>query len=315
MENRYEFDLLNLKEENPDTAEILHKAEEILENHPLPFTAVFMLKGKKFVLGRKEKQKVFIEPLAGISSLLSSRAMFTQLQKNTLLRIRGLNHNLRGPLSGIRSRLELLTRQLEESPETIQHDTVQIPASKIKDTFNKILQSADNLQKQLSDFEQVLSWLNPEQEVRMLLPMQVLETIREYLITDLFVKRNIQIIFHPRPPVRSITIHPTLFVEPILRILDNAVESLRAQDGGTIHITISSSGSDCILEIQNNGSKIPDKLIEISPYEPGIGNHSEGLGMGLSFSKWLIETSGGELTLLQNEESGVNFRLRYPRRP
>ncbi|MCK5879853.1 MAG: HAMP domain-containing histidine kinase [Holophagae bacterium] len=295
--------------------EILRKAEEILENHPLPFTAVFMSEGKKFVLGRKGKQKVFIEPLVGISSLLSSRAMFTQLQKNTLTRVRGLNHNLRGPLSGIRSRLELLTRKLDESPETIQNDTVQIPASKIKDIFQKILQSADSLQKQLSDFEQVLSWLDPEQDTRILLPGQVLETIREYLLTDLFVKRNVQVILQPQPPVRSITIHPTLFVEPVLRILDNAVESLRVQNGGTIHITVSSSGSDCILEIRNDGPKLPEKILETSPYDPGVGSFNDGLGMGLSFSKWLIETSGGELTLLENEESGVNFRLRYPRRP
>ena len=315
MKNGYEFDLSKLEDKNMNPAEILRKAEEILENHPLPFTAVFMSEGKKFVLGRKEKQKVFIEPLVGISSLLSSRAMFTQLQKNTLTRVRGLNHNLRGPLSGIRSRLELLTRELDESPETIRNDTVQIPASKIKDIFQKILQSADSLQKQLSDFEQVLSWLDPEQDTRILLPGQVLETIREYLLTDLFVKRNVQVILQPQPPVRSITIHPTLFVEPVLRILDNAVESLRVQNGGTIHITVSSSGSDCILEIRNDGPKLPDEILETSPYDPGVGSFNDGLGMGLSFSKWLIETSGGELTLLENEESGVNFRLRYPRRP
>lgn len=315
MENCYEFEFSNFKEEDMNRAEILRRAKEILEKNPLPFTSVFMVEGRKFVLGRKEKQKVFIEPLMGISSLLSSRAMFTQLQKNNLIRVQGLNHNIRGPLSGIRSRLELLTREMEESPETIRNDTVQIPASKIKDIFQKILQSADSLQKQLADFEQVLSWLDPEQDTRILLPTQVLETIREYLITDLFVKRNIQIILQPQPPVRSITIHPTLFVEPILRIMDNAVESLRNQDGGTIHVTVSSSGSDCILEIRNDGPELSDEVLKTSPYEPGIGSFNNGLGMGLSFSKWLIETSGGELTLLQNEESGVSFRLRYPRRP
>lgn len=315
MGSDYEFDLTKLKEEDLNHTELLSKAKEILDTHHFPFTSVLIFGDRKFVLGRTGKQKVFIEPLTGISSLLSSRAMYTKLQKNTLTRVRGLNHNVRGPLSGIRSRLELLMRELDESPEVVQNDAVQIPASRFRDTFHKILQSADSLQKQLTDFEQVLSWLDPEQDVTILLPGQVLETIRQYMVTDLFVKRKIQIILQPQPPLRSITIHPTLFVEPVLRILDNAVESLRSQEGGTIHITASSSGSDCVLEIRNDGSMIPDEYLEKYLYDPGIGQFEDGLGMGLSFSKWLIELSGGDLTLLENRDSRVNFRLRYPRKP
>ncbi len=315
MSNKYEFDLTKLTEKDLDHTELLDRAEKLVKTHQFPFTALLALNDRKYVVGMMEKWKIFIEPLTGISSLLAGRAMFTQLQKNTLTHVRGLNHNVRGPLSGIRSRLELLSRELDGLPDASQTDTDQIPASKFKDTFQKVLQSADKLQKQLTDFEQVLSWLDPEQDVRILLPGQVLETIQQYMITDLFVKRKIQIILQPQPPLRSITIHPTLFVEPILRVLDNAVESLRAQDGGTIQIAASSSGSDCVIEIRNDGPQIPDEFLEKYLYDPGIGRFEDGLGMGLSFSKWLIELSGGDLTLLENTDSRVNFRLRYPRKP
>ncbi|RLE18400.1 MAG: hypothetical protein DRJ14_03785 [Acidobacteria bacterium] len=315
METNYEFELSKIEEDDVNRSELLRKAQEFLDSHPLQFTAVLVVEGRKFVLGKRDKQHIFIEPLTGFSSLLFSRAMFTRLQKNSLTRIRGLNHNVRGPLSGIRSRLELLTRKMDESPATEQDNKVQVPASEIKQIFGKILQSADNLQKQITDFEQVLSWLNPEQDATLLLPVQVLETLREYLITDLFVKRNIQIVLQPQPPVRSISIHPTFFVEPVLRIIDNAVESLRTKGGGKIQITVSSSGSDCVVEIQNDGPRIPEKILDISPYEPGIGNFDDGVGMGLAFSKWLVDISGGEISILQNEDSCVNFRLRYPRRP
>lgn len=315
MRKKYEFDLTKLSEKDPDRTELLDRAEKLVETQQFPFTALLSLNDRKYVLGMTEKWKIFIEPLTDISSLLASRAMFTQLQKNTLTHVRGLNHNVRGPLSGIRSRLELLSRELDSLPGAPQTDTDQIPTSRFKDTFQKILQSADKLQKQLTDFEQVLSWLDPEQDVKMLLPGQVLQTIHEYMITDLFVKRKIQIIILPQPPLRSITIHPTLFVEPILRVLDNAVESLRAQDGGTIHIAVSSSGSDCVIEIRNDGPKIPNEFLENSLYDPGVGKFSDGLGMGMSFSKLLIEISGGDLTLLENTDSRVNFRLRYPRKP
>ncbi len=315
MEKTYEFDLSKIDKSLVDITELTRKATEILNKYPLSFITTFTVNNRKFVIGKKGEKKAVIESLDGLTSFLSSRSMLSQLQKNTLTRIRGLNHNLRGPLSGIRSRLELLTRKLKENRKFHPENSIDTSLQKMDEVFGKLIESADNLQKQLSDFEQVISWLDPEQEISMLLPKQVIETILKYMITDLFVKREVEITLQPQPPVRSITIHPMLFVEPVLHILENAVTSLRSCKGGNIHIMVSSSGSDCIIEIHNNGPRIPEKLLQNFLFEPGIGTFETGPGMGLAFSKWLAETAGGDLSLLQNEDSNVAFRLRYPRRP
>ncbi len=315
MDNTYEFDFSKLNPEEQTDASFLHQIEALLETSTLPFTSVITHNGKKFVIGKTKGNRVSIEPLSENSSFLASRATYINLQRNFLTRIRGLNHNIRGPLSGIRSRVELLTRQLSKVTEPTPQNIQNIPNENLQFTLNKILNSADALQKQLTDFEQIFSWLDPEQEVKLILPGQVLETIRDFLITDLFVKRNIQILLSLRPPLRTVMIHPAVFVEPILQIIDNAVESIRPQGEGKIAISVTSSGSDCIVEIQNNGPQVDDRLFETALFDPGNGTFSNGPGMGLSFSKWLIEMAGGEITLLKNQKSDVVFYLRYPRRP
>ncbi|NOZ13559.1 MAG: HAMP domain-containing histidine kinase [Acidobacteria bacterium] len=316
MDKKYEFDLSRIDKSTVDPNELVRKAVETLNRYPQPFAATFTVNGKKFVIGGKRDKKILIDSLDGISSLLTSRSMLSQLQRNALTHIRGLNHNLRGSLSGIRSRLDLFTRELKGgNMKPAPENSTTVPVQKIEEVFGKLIHSADNLQKQLSDFEQVISWLDPEHDICMLLPNQVLETIIEYMITDLFVKKEVTISIQPQPPVRSVTIHPMLFVEPILHILENAVQSLRCRGGGNIRIMVSSSGSDCIVEIHNNGPRISEELLQPSLFEPGTGDFENGPGMGLAFSKWLTETAGGELSLLQNEDSNVAFRLRYPRRP
>ena len=173
--------------------------------------------------------------------------------------------------------------------------------------------SADSLENQLKTFEQVINWLDTSQPKTILMPLYTLNTIVAFLKTNLFVKRNVNIEITSTGQTRSLTIQPILFVEPILHVLDNAIDSIHADGkGGSIYVNVTFSDSHCTVDIENTGAPIPDDFRDTSPFNPGIGTSELGPGMGLAFSTWLIKNAGGEISFLHEQVDRVCIRLTFP---
>jgi signal transduction histidine kinase len=69
--------------------------------------------------------------------------------------------------------------------------------------------------------------------------------------------------------------------------------------------------SKVLVEVQDNGTGIPPEMLE-SIFDPFITSKPEGLGMGLSICRSIIERHDGTIAVTNNPDRGATFSITLP---
>jgi signal transduction histidine kinase len=97
----------------------------------------------------------------------------------------------------------------------------------------------------------------------------------------------------------------------VLNLLNNAVDALDGVAGRARAIVVRSSlARDALLiEVADSGVGLgaPAKV-----FEPFFTTKPQGLGMGLSICRWIIESHGGKLWAEAREGHGTSFLFTLP---
>jgi two-component system sensor kinase FixL len=100
----------------------------------------------------------------------------------------------------------------------------------------------------------------------------------------------------------------------LLNLLRNAIDAIATADsrerlivveghckgGHTVQISVADSGPGVVVEMAN------------TLFEPFMTTKPEGMGMGLSISRSIIESHGGRLRMFQSVDSGATFMFDLP---
>lgn len=115
----------------------------------------------------------------------------------------------------------------------------------------------------------------------------------------------------------KIVAHSVLFEQVILNLVANAKFELERRKVGGPWIAIRAYSQDnrVIVEVEDNGGGIPEKVLK-RIFEPFFSTKEagEGTGLGLSISYGIVEDAGGLLTV-DNTEQGAKFTLKFPPAP
>jgi two-component system, LuxR family, sensor kinase FixL len=142
------------------------------------------------------------------------------------------------------------------------------------------------------------------------------------------VIRIVERIVHGDANLHNVTVHLDLAsgVRPvkgdsvqlqqvILNLMLNAFSAMSATglDGARRLIVRTSSidGSNVLVEVQDNGTGINTETLE-SIFEPFVTTKPEGLGMGLSICRSIIERHDGKITAANNPDRGATFSIVLP---
>jgi PAS domain S-box-containing protein len=233
--------------------------------------------------------------------------------------------------------------EIDEQREELLHVTrvgklaefVSSLAHEISQPLTAILSYAQAAQRQLGDREpetqKILSYIiNDDQRVaqiikrlRLLLmksvpemrPLDINALISETVVllaTDATVRRSV---------IKTELDNSLSFVrgdrvqlqQVILNLISNSFDALESNKGSReiwIH-TARKDNDTIIVEVKDNGCGIPEQNL------PRLFTHfftskPDGLGMGLSISRSIIEAHGGRLDVQDNSERGVNFCFTLP---
>jgi len=228
-------------------------------------------------------------PAGVVLELVSNeRQQRIQAEENLLLQnqistalMRGLAHEVKNPLGGIRGAAQLLEREL---PNERQREYTQI-----------IIGEADRLRKLVD---------------RMLGPRLMLQQA-ECNIHEI-LEHVRQVVAIEAPP--HVTIHrdydpslPTLFadrdqlVQAFLNLLRNAVQALNGK-GGNITLRTRALRQHTIgnelhrlalrIDVQDDGPGVPPELAD-SIFFPMVSGRAEGSGLGLPIAQSLVQRQGG----------------------
>jgi C4-dicarboxylate-specific signal transduction histidine kinase len=103
----------------------------------------------------------------------------------------------------------------------------------------------------------------------------------------------------------------------VLNLMTNAFSAMsetERHERWLIVRTKSVDGSSVLLEAQDNGTGIaPDKLESV--FEPFITSKRDGLGMGLSICRSIVERHNGKVWATNNPKRGATFSLTLPAAP
>jgi len=113
------------------------------------------------------------------------------------------------------------------------------------------------------------------------------------------------------PPVY---VQQVQIMQVVVNLVRNALEAMSAAGVPRPHLTITTDATianTVAVSVRDNGPGLDD----VSPmqlFEPYFTTKADGLGLGLSISRTLIEAHGGELVVIPNQDQGVTFRFTLP---
>ncbi len=112
-------------------------------------------------------------------------------------------------------------------------------------------------------------------------------------------------------PVKGDTVQ---LQQVMLNLMVNAFGAMNESDRDARRLTVrtnSLDGSNVLIEVRDSGTGIaPEKLESI--FDPFITSKPEGLGMGLSICRSIIERHGGRIWAANNPDHGATFSITLP---
>jgi len=100
-----------------------------------------------------------------------------------------------------------------------------------------------------------------------------------------------------------------------LNLMKNALDAMKS-NGGTLSLVTRGEPAGVKLEITDTGQGIPAAVME-RIFEPFFTTKpaSEGTGLGLPISRWIVEKLGGRVEVESIEGAGTSFFVTLPAPP
>jgi len=219
-------------------------------------------------------------------------------QKTTRELLRGLAHEVKNPLGGLRGAAQLLEKEL--------------PNETLKEYTNVIIREADRLQKLVN---QILG-PNRMPKVKATNILEMVERVRSLILAEkhhgITIKRDYD------PSIPDVEIDPDQLIQSVLNIVRNACQAMN--DDGVITLRTRILRNQTIgqethrlaarIDVIDNGPGIPEKIKE-NIFFPMITGRAEGSGLGLSIAQSLIQQHGG-LIECESEPGKTVFSIILP---
>lgn len=251
--------------------------------------------------GDQEGLIIEIQPIDRLLRI-SRDEMVTSSHETTRNLIRGMAHEIKNPLGGIRGAAQLLSREL--------------PSSSLTEYTNIIIDEVDRLRNLVDRM------LGPNQ-----LPKWAELNIHEALerVTSIIKAESndaIKLVRDYDPSIPPLLGDKELLIQACLNIMRNAMQALleAGMTNGVIQIrtriqrqyTIGRKHHPlvCRIDIIDNGPGIPADMIE-NIFYPMITGRAEGTGLGLTISQHLIHQHNG-LIECHSEPGKTRFSLYLP---
>ncbi len=219
-------------------------------------------------------------------------------QNTSRMLVRGLAHEIKNPLGGLRGAAQLLDLELTD-PE-------------LKEYTQIIIAESDRLQELM---DKMLGPNKPAQKASLNIH-EVLERVRQLVS----VETNSQIFLNTNydPSIPELMADKNQLIQALLNIVRNAVQAIGEQGTITImtrikrHITIGRKRHKLVVKIDiiDNGPGIAPELMERIFY-PMITGRAEGTGLGLSIAQSLINQHDGFIEC-ESEPGHTAFSIYLP---
>jgi two-component system nitrogen regulation sensor histidine kinase GlnL len=251
---------------------------------------------------RDVKGLAYLIELQPVDRLLRISREENQLsaQETTRSVVRGLAHEIKNPLGGIRGAAQLLERELPEGP--------------LREYTGIVIREADRLRALVDRL------LGPNRRLEMvsLNVHAVTEHVRQLIEAE--EGRGLVITRDYDPSLPEIRGDREELIQAVLNILRNAVEASAGRPGCAIVLRTRSQRQFtigetrhrlvCRIDIIDDGPGVPDDYRD-TLFAPMVSGRPEGTGLGLSIAQSIVSRHGGMITC-DSEPGQTCFSMYLP---
>lgn len=212
---------------------------------------------------------------------------------------RSMAHEIRNPLNFINLSIDYLKEKYR-------------PGSKEADQFDGLI---DGMKQEIQRLNKLVNdYLDYSRPLKLNLCSVKVNPLLEDLLSLVWAKADaegIQIIkqFRADPVLR---LDADLIKSCVLNIIVNAVHAMEGGEGPKMLIVSTEvSADEFTLAIKDTGSGVKPENIE-KIFEPFFSTKKDGLGLGLSMTRRVIEEHGGRIGLSSVYGEGAEFRITLP---
>lgn len=212
--------------------------------------------------------------------------------------VRGLAHEIKNPLGGLRGAAQLLERQLDSEDLKEYTRIIITEADRLQNLMNRMLGPNQQPEKIDTNIHEVL------QHVRQLVDIELDERLKFKIDYD--------------PSIPELYADFDQLIQVFLNIVRNAVQAMKGVGLITLrtriqrNITIETNyyRLGVLVEVEDNGPGIP-KPLQDSLFYPLVTGRADGTGLGLYLVQNLVQRNGG--TVSCNSQPGQTvFSVIFP---
>jgi len=215
----------------------------------------------------------------------------------------GIAHELRNPLTSIRSTIQYLSGEFEQNDEA-------------KKLAEDVLSEVDRLN---GIVENLLTLAKPTESKPQ--ELDAGKEIEQYVhfVEAQAKKQNIQIKFQIEKDLPMLFCDPAELRQVLINLMLNAIQAM--PDGGPIVIRVSlfltrdeiaeSGKKKILIEVEDKGVGIPSNMTE-KVFEPFFTTKPGGTGLGLAICNNIIRRYGGEIWIEEGIEKGTVVKVTLP---
>ncbi len=209
----------------------------------------------------------------------------------------GLAHELNQPLCALTSYAHASRRLLEKG----RLDDLRDALAQLDSSAHRAAETVRQMRAFAAGSAPEKIPFAPEELIRPVLDLLRPELKRCHVEMDIDVPRGLPMVL----------VAPVQIEQVLVNLLRNAMEALGARPDGRIRIEAQELGSELGISVTDNGVGIPEERLA-TLFEPFATWKSEGMGLGLSISRSLVEAHGGRLTAENVQGGGARFRFTLP---
>lgn len=130
-------------------------------------------------------------------------------------------------------------------------------------------------------------------------------------------RHGVYLRFAAQPGLPPVAADPVLLEQVLVNLIRNAIEATREGGAGTRPLVEVSSArvnddSGCVeILVTDHGPGLPDEELD-AIFQPFHSSKQQGLGLGLTISRSIIEQLGGSLDARRQADNGMVFRVILP---
>lgn len=122
---------------------------------------------------------------------------------------------------------------------------------------------------------------------------------------------GVKVIFSLSPSLPDVQVDRIQIQQVILNLIRNSIEAMAESEWRELSIRTGVRGAEAEVEIADTGSGLTAQVMA-QLFQPFVTTKSQGMGLGLSISRSIIDAHGGRIWAEPGAAEGVTFRFTVP---